>query len=214
MNPVETFRHAIVECGHSLFSRGLATGSSGNVSVRLDDGAMLITPTNISLGKLDPDMIAHVEADGTVSGGMQPSKEYVLHQAVYRARPAARAVVHLHATHSAAVSCMAGLCEENCLPPLTAYHVMKVGPLPLIPYHRPGDPALAGEVGKRAVDHGAMLLANHGPVVAGNSLRDAMNRIEELEETAKLFLMLRGSQTSPLTPRQIDDLVEHFGAAH
>lgn len=212
MSDIETLRHAIVECGRSLFSRGLATGSSGNVSVRLDDDSMLITPTNISLGELQADMIAHVDGHGAVLGGMQPSKEAFLHQSVYAARPGARAVVHLHATHSAAVSCMAGLCPDNCLPPLTAYHVMKVGPLPLIPYHRPGDPALAEEVGKMAADHVAMLLANHGPVVAGHSLRDAMNRIEELEETAKLFLLLRGSQTSPLTHRQIDDLIDHFGA--
>ncbi|WCT74155.1 aldolase [Sphingomonas naphthae] len=206
-------RAEMVESGRSLFDRGLATGSSGNISVRLEDGTILITPTDISLGALDPDAIAKVDAAGAVIGGPKPSKEAFLHRAIYAARPAAQGIVHLHATHSAAISCMAGLSPDDCLPPLTAYFVMKIGRLPLIPYHRPGDERLTDAIMRIAPDHPAMLLANHGPIVSGASLRHAMNRIEELEETAKLFLLLRGSPTSPLTPDQIDDLDATFGAA-
>lgn len=205
-------REEMVAHGRSLFDRGLATGSSGNLSVRIDDG-MLVTPTDVSLGALDPAAISHLSADGTLLDGARPSKEAFLHRAIYRARPQAGGIVHLHATHSAAVSCMAGLDEDDCLPPLTAYFVMKIGRLPLVPYHRPGDETLADAIRAIAPGQPAMLLANHGPIVSGASLRAAMNRIEELEETAKLFLLLRGSQTSPLTPAQIADLEAVFGPA-
>jgi ribulose-5-phosphate 4-epimerase/fuculose-1-phosphate aldolase len=206
-------RAEIVACGRSLFARGLATGSSGNVSVRLADGSVLITPTNIGLGALEPSQIAHLDPCGAALGEARPSKEAFLHRAIYEARPQARAIVHLHATHSAAVSCMAGLDPAGCLPPLTAYFVMKIGRLPLISYHRPGDEDLAREIARIAPDHPAMLLANHGPIVAGRSLADAMNRIEELEETAKLFLLLRGSATRPLSALEIADLDAVFGSA-
>ncbi|CAN5306881.1 aldolase [soil metagenome] len=208
-------RGEIVATGRSLFDRGLATGSSGNLSVLLDDGTLLLTPTDVSLGALDEDSIAHLDADGRQLGGAKPSKEAFLHRAIYAARPQARGIVHLHATHSAAISCMAGLDADDCLPPLTAYFVMKIGRLPLISYHRPGDASLAAAIERIAPDHPALLLANHGPIVSGPSLRHALNRAEELEETAKLFLLLRGSHANPLTGDQIADLETVFGpAAH
>ena len=162
--------------------------------------------------ELEPERLSVLAADGGRISGDPPSKEEFLHRAVYDARPGAHAIVHLHATHSAAVSCMDGLDPSDCLPPLTAYHVMKVGRLPLIPYHRPGDPALAGHIGSMASANPAILLANHGPIVAGKSLAEAANAIEELEETAKLFLLLRGTPTRPLNAAQIDELHSVFGA--
>jgi ribulose-5-phosphate 4-epimerase/fuculose-1-phosphate aldolase len=195
-------RDAIVAAGKSLFGRGLTAGSSGNLSVRLDDG-WLLTPTNVSLGKLEAARLAKLDWQGEHLAGDRPSKEAPLHLAIYRARGDANAVVHLHATHAAAVSCVAGLDENDCLPPLTAYYVMKIGRLPLLAYHPPGDPALAEAIAGKARDHHAVLLANHGPVVAGESLDAAVYAAEELEETAKLFLLLRGMPTRPLTADQI-----------
>jgi 3-dehydro-4-phosphotetronate decarboxylase len=195
-------RDAIVAAGKSLFERGLTAGSSGNLSVRLDDG-WLLTPTNVSLGNLDAARLAKLDWQGKHRSGDRPSKEAPLHLAIYQARSDANAVVHLHATHAAAVSCLNGLDENDCLPPLTAYYVMKIGHLPLVSYHAPGDPALAEAIAGKACDHHAVLLANHGPVVAGESLEAAMYAAEELEETAKLFLLLRGMPTRPLTADQI-----------
>lgn len=206
-------RAAIVEAGRSLFDRGLASGSSGNISVRLDDGSLLMTPTNVSLGRLHADRLSCLDPNGMHQGGDPPTKEAMLHLAVYGARPSARAIVHLHATYSAAISCMDGLDPCGCLPPLTAYSVMKVGRLPLVPYFRPGDSALAEHIAALAPDHTAFLLANHGPVVAGATLNAAMNAIEELEETAKLVLLLRGLPTRPLSPEQIAELDLVFGPA-
>ena len=202
-------REAIVDFGRSLFERGLSAGSSGNLSVRLGDD-WLLTPTNASLGRLDPARIAKLDREGRHVSGDLPSKEAFLHHAVYRARPAAAAIVHLHSTHSAAVSCMCCLNHEDCIPPLTPYFVMKIGRLPLVPYHRPGDPAVATAIAALAVRHGAMLLANHGPVVSGTSLEAAVNAAEELEETAKLFLLLRDVPTRPLDAAQIADLKATF----
>lgn len=210
---IATARREIADVAQSLFDRGLATGSSGNISVKLDDGGLLVTPTNASLGRLDPARISHLDADGALLSGDPPSKEAFLHRAIYAARSEARGIVHLHATHSAAVSCMAGLDAHSCLPPLTAYFVMKIGRLPLIPYHRPGDTALATSIERLAPDSAALLLANHGPIVAGRTLKAALDAIEELEETAKLFLLLRGSATRPLNSAEIADLERVFPAA-
>ena len=195
-------RDAIVAYGRSLFDRGLCAGSSGNLSVRLEDG-WLVTPTNASLGALDPARLAKLDRHGNAVSGDPPSKEAILHRAVYDERPRAGAIVHLHATHSAAVSCMSGLDASNCLPPLTAYFVMKIGALPLLPYFRPGDAALAEAVRAVAKNHAAVLLANHGPVVSGETLEAAIYAIEELEETAKLFLLLRGAPFRALDDAQI-----------
>ena len=202
-------RELIVDFGKSLFERGLTAGSSGNLSVRLSDG-WLLTPTNASLGRLDPAQLSKLDWDGNLISGAPPSKEAFLHRAMYEERGSAGAIVHLHSTHSAAVSCMCGLNHDDCIPPLTPYFVMKVGRLPLVPYHRPGDPALAGAIGAMARKHSAVLLANHGPVVSGSSLEAAVYAAEELEETAKLFLLLRDVPTRPLDAAQIADLKHTF----
>jgi ribulose-5-phosphate 4-epimerase/fuculose-1-phosphate aldolase len=203
-------RDAIVDRGRSLFDRGLAPGSSGNISVRVEDG-WLLTPTDSCLGRLDPARLSKLDWDGRLLSGDPPSKEAFLHRAMYEARPVASAIVHLHSTCSAAVSCMDGLDAADCLPPLTAYYVMKVGRLPLVPYHRPGDPALGAAIRGLAPDHSAVLLANHGPVVSGVTLDTAMYAAEELEETARLFLLLRGVPTRPLNDAQIQELRTVFG---
>ncbi len=195
-------RESICQLGASLFGRGLTFGSAGNISVRIADG-WLMTPTNVSLGRLDPARLAKLDGDGTLVSGDPPTKESVLHRAMYGERPDAGAVVHLHSTHSVAVSCLDGIDPANVLPPITAYYVMRVGRLPLVPYHPPGDRDLAEAVRRLAGKHHAVLLANHGPVVAGKSLDAAANAIEELEETAKLFLLLRGSKTRHLTDAQV-----------
>jgi ribulose-5-phosphate 4-epimerase/fuculose-1-phosphate aldolase len=205
-----TIREQMVATGESLFNRGLTAGSSGNLSVRLDDG-WLITPTNVSLGQLDPARISRISRGGELLSGDPPSKESFLHLAMYEQRPQDNAIVHLHSTYSAAVSCMAGLPADNCLPPLTAYFVMKVNRLPLVLYYRPGDPELAAAVQALAATHHAILLANHGPIVSGGSIEAAVYAVEELEETAKLFLLLQGKPTSPLNEEQIAALKSAFG---
>lgn len=202
-------RDQIVAFGRSIFERGLTAGSSGNLSVRLADG-WLVTPTNSSLGRLDPARLSRLDADGQRVSGDPPSKEAVLHLAVYRNRPSAQAIVHLHSTHSAAVSCLAGLDSGDCIPPLTAYFVMKIGRLPLVKYYRPGATELADEVGRLAARHPAVLLANHGPVVSGATLEAAVNAAEELEETARIFLLLKGSTARPLDAAQIAELKAVF----
>ena len=204
-----SLRERIALHGKSLFERGYGCGSSGNISVRLEDG-ILVTPTNSSMGRLDPARISRLDWEGRLISGDKPSKEAFLHLAMYQERPDERAVVHLHSTHSVAVSCMADIDPQNVLPPITAYYVMRVGKLPLLPYYRPGDMALADAVRAAAREHKAMLLANHGPVVAGKDLEAAVYAAEELEETAKLFLLLRGERTRYLTREQIADLGVHF----
>lgn len=203
-------REEIVEVGRSLFERGLTAGSSGNISIRLDDG-WLLTPTNACLGRLDPARLAKLDWGGRLLSGDPPSKEAFLHRAMYEERQGAGAIVHLHSTHSAAVSCLCGLDPADCLPPLTAYYVMKIGRLPLIPYHRPGDAALGDAIRGLAGKHSAVLLANHGPVVSGRSLEAASYATEELEETAKLFLLLRNAPTRALDAGQIEELKSAFG---
>jgi ribulose-5-phosphate 4-epimerase/fuculose-1-phosphate aldolase len=198
-------REAICAIGASIFARGLTAGSSGNISVRVEDG-WLMTPTGSSLGRLDPARLSRLDRDGRLVGGDPPTKESFLHRVMYEERAGTGAVVHLHSTHSVAVSCLAEIDPADVLPPITAYYVMRVGHLPLVPYHRPGDLALAEAVRGFAGRHHAVLLANHGPVVAGSSLAAATDAIEELEETAKLYLLLRGAKTRFLTPAQIEEL--------
>lgn len=202
-------REDIVMHGRQLFDRRFTHGSTGNISVRLAD-AILITPTGSSLGNLDPDRISKVTWSGEHVGGDRPSKEAFLHLSMYRVRPRESSVVHLHSTWSVAVSCLAETDSENALPPITAYQQMRVGRCPLVPYFPPGDVALAEAVEKRAADSKAMLLANHGPVVAARSLAGAVAAAEELEESAKLFLMLRGMPTRFLTDQQCAELRERF----
>lgn len=205
-------RDLIAQIGRSMFERRLTFGSSGNISVRIDDG-WLMTPTGSSLGRLDPAGLSKLDADGRLVSGDAPTKESFLHLAMYRERNKAGAVVHLHSTHSVAVSCLDGIDHEDVLPPITAYYVMRVGKLPLVPYFAPGDMALGEAVGRLAARHSAMLLANHGPVVAGTSLSAAVDAIEELEETARLYLLLHNRPTRYLTPDQIADLKRRFPPA-
>ena len=202
-------RDDIARLAKSLFERRLTFGSSGNISVRLEDG-WLMTPTGSSMGELDPARISRLDAGGNHVGGDAPTKEAFLHTAMYGQRPNAGAIVHLHSTYSVAVSCMHDIDPADVLPPLTAYYVMRIGTLPLVPYFVPGDTDLARAVAEMASDHHAVLLANHGPVVAGKSLSDAVYATEELEETAKLFLALQGIRTRPLTKDQIADLKNRF----
>jgi ribulose-5-phosphate 4-epimerase/fuculose-1-phosphate aldolase len=204
-------REAICRLGRSLFRRGLTFGSSGNISVRLEDG-WLMTPTNVSLDDLDPAHLSRLDAEGRLIGGDKPTKESFLHRVMYEQRPQDGAVVHLHSTHSVAVSCLADIDHHDVLPPITAYYVMRVGRLPLVPYFPPGDTSLAEAVRPLADRHHAVLLANHGPVVSGTSLSAAAAAIEELEETAKLHLLLQGHRVRHLTPEQVDELRRRFGS--
>jgi 3-dehydro-4-phosphotetronate decarboxylase len=202
-------REEICRLGASIFARGLTAGSSGNISARVADG-WLMTPTNASLGRLDPARLSKLDDSGKLLTGDAPTKESFLHRVMYEERDKTGAVIHLHSTHSVAISCLADIDPADVLPPITAYYVMRVGRLPLIPYYRPGDMALAEAVRGFAGKHHAVLLANHGPVVAGASLDAAANAIEELEETAKLFLLLRGCKTRFLTKEQVADLRAAF----
>lgn len=195
-------REAICEVGRSIYERGLTHGATGNISVRID-GGWLMTPTGSTLGRLDPARLAKLDDAGMHVSGDAPTKETFLHRAVYDERPGTGAVVHLHSTHSVAVSVLADVDPADVLPPLTAYYVMRVGRLPLVPFYRPGDPALGEAIRQYAAGHHALLLANHGPVVAGSSLSAAVDATEELEETAKLHLLLQGHRTRPLTPEQV-----------
>ena len=204
-------REAICRLGESMFRRGLTFGSSGNISVRLPEGDWLMTPTNVSLGDLDPARLSRLDEQGKLISGDAPTKEAFLHRVMYQGRPDARAVVHLHSTHSVAVSCLADVDPEDVLPPITAYYVMRVGHLPLVPYFPPGDLQLAEAVRPLVGRYHAVLLANHGPVVAGTSLSAASGAIEELEETARLFLLLQGHRTRFLTPAQVAELRARFG---
>lgn len=202
-------RERIVRVAELLYLRGYAHGTTGNISVATDSG-VLVTPTNACMGLLEADRVAFVSHDGVHVSGDVPSKEAFLHLAMYQERASARAVVHLHSTHSVAVSILDETDPADALPPLTAYHRMKVGRLPMVPYVRPGDKRLAEEVRAKAHDAHAMLLANHGPVVAGKSLDDAVAIAEELEETAKLHLLTAGRPVRPLTSEQLAELDRHF----
>ena len=203
-------RDQIARVGASLFDRGLTAGSSGNISVRLPDGGWLMTPTNVSLGTLDPARLAHFNASGRHLSGDAPTKEAFLHFSMYSERSDAQAVVHLHSSHATAVSILRDVDPADVMPALTAYYIMRVGRLPLVPYFAPGDPDLAHAVRALASRHHAVLLANHGPVVAGTSLDNAQYAVEELEEAAKLFLLLQNQSLRSLTPDQVADLRKRF----
>lgn len=195
--------------GRSLFERGYTCGSSGNISVRVSDG-ILVTPTNACLGRIDPDAIAKVKWDGTHVAGDKPSKEAILHLSMYRSRENDGAIVHLHSTHSVAVSCLADVNTEDALPPLTAYYVMRVGKLPMLPYFPPGDERLVSEIERLATKSRAILLANHGPICSAKELDAAVYAVEELEETAKLYLLLANRPVRCLTAAECDELQKRF----
>ena len=215
MSNEHRLREEICRIGRSMFERGLTHGSTGNISARLDDG-WLLTPTGSSLGTLDPARLSKLDWQGNLVSGDKPSKENFLHLAMYeergRAGREAGAVVHLHSTHSVAVSVLEEIDPADVLPPITAYYVMRVGSLPLVPYFAPGDLKLADAVRRFAGRHHAVLLANHGPVVAGSSLEAAADATEELEETARLFLLLQGRRVRTLTEAQVADLRRRFPA--
>lgn len=202
-------RERIAMHGKSLFDRGYTCGSSGNISVRLPDG-ILVTPTNSCLGRLDPDRISKLDWNGKLVKGDRPSKEAVLHISMYNMRETEQAIVHLHSTYSVAVSCLADIDTSNVLPPITAYYVMRVGKLPLVPYFAPGDEQLAQAVERAAKHARSLLLANHGPVVAGQDLDAAVYATEELEETARLFLLLQDRPTQFLNDQQCEHLAQTF----
>ncbi|NEI05813.1 aldolase [Rhizobium leguminosarum] len=204
-------REEICRYGRSLFERGLTPGSSGNISLRLEDGGWLVTPTNASLGFLDPALISRLDAEGRLLSGDKPTKEIPLHTALYDTRGSARAIVHLHSTHAVALTMLPEIDPRAALPPMTPYYLMRAGETALVPYYRPGDPAVADAIRGLAGKYSSVLLANHGPVVAGDSLEAAVFATEELEETAKLYLLLRNLNPRFLSPAQVADLVNTFG---
>jgi ribulose-5-phosphate 4-epimerase/fuculose-1-phosphate aldolase len=204
-------RELLVSLAASLFSRGFSVGSAGNISVRLADG-FLITPTNSSFGRLDPARLSKLDGAFRHIAGDKPSKEVFMHRAFYTVRAEAGAVVHLHSTMATAVACLPDVTGENPIPPLTPYFVMRVGrTMPLVRYYRPGDAAMEPAIAAAARDARAVLLANHGSVISGRTLTDAVYAAEEVEEAAKLYLLLRGQAPRLLTPAQVDDLLATFG---
>ena len=209
MSTESALREEIAALAKSMYERGLTHGSTGNISAKLADG-WLLTPTGSSFGRIDPARISKLDWSGKLLAGDPPSKEAFLHLAMYQERAQNTAVVHLHSVHSVAVSVLEDIDPHDALPPLTAYYVMRIGHLPLVPYYAPGDMALADAVRAYAGRHHAVLLANHGPVVAGSSLAAAADAVEELEATAKLYLLLRGSRVRGLTSEQVADLQRRF----
>jgi ribulose-5-phosphate 4-epimerase/fuculose-1-phosphate aldolase len=204
-------RELLVDLAASLYARGFSVGSAGNISVRLDDG-YLVTPTNSSLGRLDAARLSRLDGSFRHIAGDAPSKEVFMHRAFYTARADAGAVVHLHSTMATAVACLPEVDEANPILPLTPYFVMRVGrTMPLVHYYRPGDPAMEPAIAQAARESRAVLLANHGPVVSGKTLTDAVYAAEELEEAAKLYLLLRRAEPRQLTPAQVEDLLRTFG---
>lgn len=211
MSPESRQREKICLFARSLFERGLTHGSTGNISVRLDDGRYLVTPTGSSFGFLDPDELAIVAPNGTHLSGLLPTKEMPLHSAFYRMRGnASGAVVHLHSHHSVRLSMLDGIDSDNVLPPMTPYSLIQLGHVKLVPYFVPGDPALGEALSALPPTTSAAILANHGPIVAGASLDQAVFAIEELEATARLALETRDGKTRLLSPAQIGQLVETF----
>lgn len=196
-------REKICLFGRSLFDRGYTHGASGNISVATDDGGMIVTPTNVSLGMLDPASLTRIGASGQLIDGPPPTKELPLHTAMYETRGGARAIVHLHSSHSVAVSMLPELDPLDVFPPLTAYYLMRVGRTALLPYFRPGDPRVGDALRELRGAYGAVLLANHGPVVAGGSIEDATWAIEELEQSARLFLLLKTMSPNMLPAEEV-----------
>ena len=203
-------RETICLLAKSMFDRGLTGGSTGNISARTEDGGLLVSPTGTSFGRLDPARLSRFDADGNFVSGDQPTKEMPLHSAFYDTRSTAGAVVHLHSCHSVALSMMPDVDPDNFLPPMTPYSIMKLGKVTLLPFFMPGDPAMGDAVRCLAGKRSAVMLANHGPVVAGKDIEAACNAIEELEDTAKLAIMMRGYEAKMLTPEQVNAVVTQF----
>ncbi len=212
MTSENALREQICLLAKSMFDRGLTAGSTGNISARTPDGGLLVSPTGTSFGRLDPARLSRFDAAGVHIGGDAPTKEMPLHSAFYDTRQCG-AVVHLHCCYAVALSTLPDQDEDSFLPPLTPYSIMQLGRVKLLPYFRPGDPAMGQAVRGLAGKRSAVMLANHGPVVAGRDLEAACNAIEELEQTARLALLTRGQNPRLLTEDQITDLVTTFDLA-
>ncbi len=207
MSQESRLRERICELARSMFDRGLTAGSTGNISARTPDGGLLVSPTGTSFGRLDPAALSRFDATGRQIDGDRPTKEMPLHTAFYDTRGRTAAVVHLHSCHSVALSALPGADAQDFLPPITPYAFMQLGRVQLLPYFRPGDPAIGDAVRGLAGKRSAVMLANHGPVVAGLDLEGACNAIEELEATARLAMLLRGTTPQMLNPQQVAELV-------
>lgn len=203
-------REKMCQMAKSLFDRRLTGGSSGNISARTPDGGLLVSPTGSTFGALDPATLSRFDETGKQTGGHKPTKEMNLHAAFYDTRSSAGAVVHLHSSHSVAYSLMPDANTDNFLPPLTAYSIMRLGKVKLLPYYRPGDPEMGNAVRGLAGKRSAVMLAAHGPVVAGKDIEAAVYAVEELEETAKLAMLCKGFNANLLSPEQISDVITHF----
>ncbi|MBU2936721.1 MULTISPECIES: 3-oxo-tetronate 4-phosphate decarboxylase [Pacificibacter] len=210
MSTEARLREQICVLAKSMFDRGLTGGSTGNISARTEDGGLLVSPTGTSFGQLDPAKLSRFNAKGVLIGGDQPTKEMPLHSAFYDTRSSAGAVVHLHSCHSVALSMLPDVDPDNFIPPVTPYAIMKLGKVKLLPFFLPGDPAMGQAVRGLAGKRSAVMLANHGPVVAGKDIEAACNAIEELEESAKLAFMLRSMKANILTDQQVENVVQKF----
>lgn len=210
MSTETALRDQICLLARSLFDRGLTHGSTGNISARTPDGGLLVSPTGTSFGRLDPARLSRFDAQGRHVDGDAPTKEMPLHSAFYETRSTAGAVVHLHSCHSVALSMMPDADPDDFLPPLTPYGIMKLGRVKLLPFFLPGDPAMGDAVRSLAGKRAAVMLANHGPVVAGKDVEAACNAIEELEDTARLAMMTRGLNPRALTEAQVRAVVTTF----
>lgn len=210
MTTDSALREQICTLAKSMFDRGLTGGSTGNISAKTSDGGLLVSPTGTSFGRLDPARLSQFDSAGTLISGDRPTKEMPLHSAFYETRETTGAVVHLHSCHSVALSLMPDASTENFLPPITPYSVMKLGKVKMLPFFRPGDPRLGEALRDLGGARSAVMLANHGPVVAGQTITAACDAIEELEATARLALLIRGMAVNMLNDSQINDLVEHF----
>ena len=210
MSEEARLREQICLLAKSMFDRGLTGGSTGNISARTEDGGLLVSPTGTSFGRLDPSRLSRFNESGKLIDGDAPTKEMPLHTAFYETRSSAGAVVHLHSCHSVALSMMPDVNEDNFLPPLTPYAIMKLGKVKLLPFFLPGDPAMGDAVRGLAGKRSAVMLANHGPVVAAKDVEAACNAIEELEDTARLAMMTRNMNVRGLTDENIEALVTKF----
>jgi ribulose-5-phosphate 4-epimerase/fuculose-1-phosphate aldolase len=195
----------LCETAASLFERGYAHGSTGNISVRLED-EVWVTPTGHPLRGLSPSSLARIDLSGASLDENRPSKEHPFHTAIYRRREEARAIVHLHSTYAVALSCLAWFEGEADLSPVTPYYFMRVAPLAVLPYFKPGSSELARAIEGVAREHHCILLRNHGLICAGATLAEAADRAEELEQTARLYFLLRGQKVRPLSPADIEEL--------
>lgn len=210
MNQDTKLREQICMLAKSMFDRGLTGGNTGNISARTDDGGLLVSPTGTSFGRLDPARLSRFDPTGQLIDGDAPTKEMPLHTAFYDTRSTAGAVVHLHSCHSVALSMLEGADVDNFLPPLTPYAIMKLGKVALLPFFLPGDPAMGAAVRSLAGKRSAVMLANHGPVVAAKDVEAACNAVEELEDTARLALLTRGLSPRMLSESQLRDVVSRF----